>query len=84
MTEPAYKGHSVNLDDVLRPSEAAKVVGTPEGTLRYWRSSNQGPPWFRLSKRSIRYLRSDCEQWVRDQMAASYVDPGAADLGPLP
>ena len=43
----------------------------PAGTLRYWRATRQGPPWFRVGDRRIGYLRSDVEAWLAEQYKTS-------------
>ena len=80
--DPTYRD-SPNADSGRRyescdTEEAARLTGVNAGTLRYWRSTNQGPPWFRLGPRKIAYLRSDLERWLRDQIDATYVNPEKA------
>ncbi|WP_354525655.1 helix-turn-helix domain-containing protein [Mycolicibacterium sp. 624] len=40
------------------------------GTLRYWRSINEGPPSFALGKRIV-YRRAGVLQWIAEQEAAT-------------
>lgn len=61
--------------DVITSSETSEMTKVAEGTLRYWRSTGQGPAWFRLGPRRIAYRRSDVEKWMRKQYEHSYVDP---------
>jgi predicted DNA-binding transcriptional regulator AlpA len=61
--------------DVITSTETSELTRVKEGTLRYWRATNQGPPWFRLGPRRIAYRRSDVEKWMRKQYERSYVDP---------
>ncbi len=69
------------LSDVVTSEEAARIVGVREGTLRCYRSTDQGPPWFRLGGRKIGYLRQDLEQWLRARIESSRVEPGNAWRG---
>jgi predicted DNA-binding transcriptional regulator AlpA len=64
--------------EIVRTGEAARIVGVNVGTLRYWRVTNYGPPWFRLGPRLVAYLRSDLETWLRDQIDSTYVNPEKA------
>ena len=56
------------------------------GTLRYWRSTGQGPAWFRLGPRKIAYRRSDVERWIREQFDRSPtpIPPVPPDRFPVP
>jgi predicted DNA-binding transcriptional regulator AlpA len=63
--------------DILTTEEASRLTHVKEGTLRYWRATRQGPPWFKLGPRKIAYRRSQVEAWMREQYDASAVDPKA-------
>lgn len=65
-------------DDVISSEETSRLTSVREGTLRYWRSTGQGPAWFRLGARKIAYRRSDVERWMGEQYKRSYVDPTAS------
>ena len=63
-------------DGYLTAREAAEWLDTTEGTLAYWRSTNQGPPYVRLTdnpKGGIRYPIRD----LRKYLEARTVRPGA-------
>jgi predicted DNA-binding transcriptional regulator AlpA len=62
-------------DDVITSQETSEMTRVKEGTLRYWRSTHQGPAWFRLGPRRIAYLRRDVERWMSEQYERSYRDP---------
>ena len=50
----------------LTAVEAAWVLGLSPQTLAKWRCTGAtGPPWHRPSGRIVRYLRSDCEAFLR-------------------
>jgi prophage regulatory protein len=70
--------------DVLTTEETSWLTHVKEGTLRYWRATNQGPPWFRLGPRKIAYRRSEVEAWMQKQYNASSVDPEANREQPEP
>lgn len=45
---------------------ASSMLGVAEPTLRYWRSSNQGPTSFKLGHRIV-YRREELERWIAEQ-----------------
>lgn len=46
--------------DLLTTEELAKRWGVSEGTLKRWRSEDQGPPYIKLDgQRSVRYRITD-------------------------
>lgn len=47
------------------------MTGVPEGTLRYWRASDFGPPSFTLGPRRVVYRRDAVEAWIAAQEATS-------------
>lgn len=51
---------------ILRPSEAAKVLGLSVSTLEKMRLNNEpgGPPFIRLSEKAIGYSEADLEAWI--------------------
>ena len=67
------------LTDVMTSEETSELTHVKAGTLRYWRSTGQGPAWFRLGPRKIAYRRSDVERWMREQFDRSYTDPASAN-----
>ncbi|OBB79317.1 transcriptional regulator [Mycolicibacterium peregrinum] len=44
----------------------SRITGLPAGTLRYFRSTNQGPASFTLGRRVV-YRRSEVERWIAEQ-----------------
>lgn len=50
--------------------QVSQETGINAGTLRYWRSTNQGPASFSLGKRVV-YRRSEVERWIAEQEAAT-------------
>ena len=65
-------GHAsaANEHELLAPPQAAAILKMSPLTLQQWRAAKYGPPFIRLSKRAVRYRRSDIEQWLRQQQAA--------------
>ncbi len=49
----------------LDSNEVAETMGMCHGTLRYWRSTGQGPRYYRVN-RSIRYRAVDVEAWMAE------------------
>jgi hypothetical protein len=49
---------------LLTGKQVSKILGVPEGTLRYWRNVGLGPVWHKLEG-SIRYDLADVEAYVQ-------------------
>lgn len=58
--------------DNLDPRAASEYIGTPESTLRYWRSTRNpdAPPSFNIGRR-VFYRRSDLEAWLQARYDAT-------------
>lgn len=54
----------------LRTSDMVARFGIPEGTLRWWRSTGQGPRSYKLG-RTVFYDETDVEAWVELQKMAT-------------
>jgi predicted DNA-binding transcriptional regulator AlpA len=52
--------------ELMTTKDVELEFGIPEGTLRYYRSTNSGPPSFRLAGR-VRYRRAEVLAWIEDQ-----------------
>lgn len=63
----------MNPDPLLTTAEAAELLHTPVGTLRYWRHQGTGPKGFRLGARRVMYRRSDVLAWLEEQYNAEQV-----------
>jgi len=50
----------------VSPEEAAKYLSMSPWTLLRWRQIGVGPKYSRLLGRSIRYRKSDLDQWMRE------------------
>lgn len=50
----------------LKTEQLSKRFGIAEGTLRWWRSRNQGPQSFKLG-RTVYYDEADVSAWVAAQ-----------------
>ena len=48
---------------LVSSKEAARMLSVAEGTLRYWRSVETGPPWIKLGRRAL-YDVADLVQFV--------------------
>ncbi len=48
--------------------EVAKFLGVSLGTVRRWRLTKGGPPYFRIGS-SIRYDPAKCEEWRQSHQA---------------
>ncbi|WP_433725747.1 helix-turn-helix transcriptional regulator [Actinoplanes sp. CA-051413] len=69
----ATKGRALDavVDQLLTTAQAAALLNTPPGTLRWWRHQGTGPKAFRLGARKVMYRRSDLDAWLDGQYAAA-------------
>jgi predicted DNA-binding transcriptional regulator AlpA len=51
------------VPQLLSSKQAARMLGVSESTLRYWRSSETGPPWVKLGRRAL-YDVADLVEFV--------------------
>lgn len=58
------------MAEYMTTADVAGETGINAGTLRYWRSTNQGPPSFSLGKRVV-YRRAELEKWIAEQEQAT-------------
>lgn len=56
--------------EFMSTDQVSQETGINAGTLRYWRSTNQGPASFTLGKRVV-YRRSEVERWIAAQEQAT-------------
>ena len=48
---------------LVSSQEAARMLGLPEGTLRYWRCIGSGPAWVKLGRRAL-YSVKDLVEFI--------------------
>ena len=58
-------------DALLREREAAQLLGLTPRTLEAWRHRGGGPPFRRISARTIRYHRGDLIRWTEQRQVSS-------------
>ena len=49
---------------VLDERTAADFIGSSRRTLQRWRGTGEGPPYHRLGKRRVAYMRSELLAWL--------------------
>jgi predicted DNA-binding transcriptional regulator AlpA len=66
----------------LRSPEAAQYIGMSDSWLRQTRmfGRSDGPPFRRMGARTVRYLRSELDQWLERRCSAT----GSAQPNPEP
>lgn len=68
---PSPEASAEHTDQLLNDKQVQDLTGIPTGTLRWWRhQGDQGPIWFRLGPRAIRYKSSDVVAWIEDNYRA--------------
>lgn len=58
------------MQELLTTAEAAEILRTVPGTLRYWRHTGTGPRSARIGRRVV-YRRVDLDAWIAAQYAAT-------------
>lgn len=56
-----------DTEAMLTPKDVAQIYGISIATLSTWRATQQGPKWYRLGTRLVRYRKADMEQWIQEQ-----------------
>jgi predicted DNA-binding transcriptional regulator AlpA len=56
---------------LLRTAEVSGQTGIPVATLRWWRHRGEGPPSFKLGKKTVVYPEDALAVWVSSQRAAT-------------
>lgn len=73
------KGGDMPADELLHTKQVEEQYGINAGTLRFWRSTDQGPASFTLGPRGrVVYRRSEVEKWLAEQEATTRRGGGAA------
>lgn len=63
-------------DRPLNLPQISEMSGVPVNTLRFYRSTNQGPPMFKLGRRVVA-MESDVVAWIKSQRDAQISTPAA-------
>jgi len=66
-----HSGFRTDPEALLRPGEAAKLLGFTPRALEAWRQRGSGPPFVRVSSRAIRYRRADLAAWAEGRVYQS-------------
>jgi len=53
-------------EELLLPSELARMIGKTERTLANWRCARTGPKYVKLGS-TVRYRVNDVEDWIEAQ-----------------
>jgi predicted DNA-binding transcriptional regulator AlpA len=54
-------------DKLLRTADVAYVLGMARITIQNWRARGEGPPFIRISSKSVRYSEKALAKWVKDR-----------------
>jgi predicted DNA-binding transcriptional regulator AlpA len=70
------------MSDLLRTAQVHQKTGIPVATLRWWRHRGEGPPSFKLGKKTVVYPADQLAQWIAWQKAdttkGDVIEAGAA------
>ena len=59
------------MSNLLRTAEVSNQTGVPVATLRWWRHRGEGPPSFKLGKKTVVYPADSLALWIASQKNAS-------------
>jgi predicted DNA-binding transcriptional regulator AlpA len=54
--------------ELLHPIQVSEWTGLSLGALAQLRYKGQGPAFIKLTPKTVRYLRSDVERWIRSSV----------------
>lgn len=66
---------STNPDTFLKEDQVAELLGLPVRTMQSWRLRGGGPEFYKIG-RSVRYKRSDLDEWLANRKASSTASHG--------
>lgn len=69
-TENPQPAASLNPGDLIDEHEAAATLHASVQTLRNWRWRGEGPTWYKIEKKIVRYKRSELAAYIDSQRAA--------------
>ena len=67
-----------DFEDLMTTDDYTRFVGISRVTAERQRMRGDGPPFLKLSKRCVRYRRSDVAAWLEASVRSSTSDPGRA------
>jgi len=50
--------------ELLSTKQVSAMTGIAESTLNRYRYNNQGPPFYHVGKRMIKYKRAEVTEWI--------------------
>lgn len=66
-----YFDFGAAMSELLRTAEVSNQTGIPVATLRCWRHRGEGPPSFKLGKKTVVYPADGLAVWIGNQRAVS-------------
>lgn len=61
---------------LLTEKQAADKLALSQRTLQAWRRTGEGPPFVKLGGTAVRYVDSDLDAWIDEQIRRSTSDSG--------
>lgn len=55
------------LEKLFTASQIAKKFNIKANALAIWRHRGKGPKYIKLSRRAVRYRKSDVQDWLKGQ-----------------
>lgn len=66
--DASYTPTPDHFDRLINETDAADFLGYSVRALQNWRVRGGGPPYVRISSRSIRYRRRDLSAWAEGRL----------------
>jgi predicted DNA-binding transcriptional regulator AlpA len=57
---------------LLTTQQVADMLGVKPSTLRNWRCAKTGPPFIRITKRSVKYAQADIDRYVAERTVTPF------------
>jgi predicted DNA-binding transcriptional regulator AlpA len=55
------------MNRLLKSKELAEIFGLHDTTLRIWRLQGEGPPYFKVGEKAVRYDEAKVREWLQER-----------------
>ena len=77
LTAPESHSRRMNTNEseltLLDQKQAARILGVSTAAMEWWRAHDEGPPWFRVGRKLVRYHPRALRAWIEAQAQAAGV-----------
>lgn len=54
------------MESYVNEEELSSWIGIKASTLRFWRATKKGPPFYKIEG-AVRYLKTEVEEWAQSR-----------------